>query len=947
MAARREDRFLMRQRGAGARDIQLSFDLEIPSLPKHSRSPLKPQKSAENRQLPPPDLPLSLKPPQTPNGTTSNGLSSFKSLSTANSTVPDPDTERSNQRIPQDQAAIETVQPIKRGKPGRKRKIAPASAEDDEEVSKVNWTKNQNNKLSTGHSPSHATSQSFHSTGDPTNLGNTSSVTATTNVSKPDATKPAVEQNLEQVEQSLDITKTDGRVQRKKEVPKETRTRKRKPDEQTQRPKKKPKIILLDLQEKAINETAELEESLHKQSEDLLQAAEVEPTVEEPSKHARAGRPKKDKSLPQTSAVLEQTNGERSKENMSEQISSHLATELAAPVKEPKKRGRKPKVLLDGVTEPAQRTTQDPVLDTVTKAPTIKEKPKERGRKPKILSDERMEVVKDSIQAPVLDAVSKASTTDEKPKKRGRKPKILLDERVESTKKLTQEPGLDAVKEVSVTEVKPKKRGRKPKIVPIDEVEPPADKHNREVMNSGETHEEALPPREVQPQSSEGLPATKPKVGKETVSQARKSRKQTVAVPLLEQLPETTTDDAEAEPKNDSVKTKAARKPPRKALSKETLIPPAIVVDPGKATSDEPPEIGRHTATTQVSVPTTRNAPVEKEQDPQTVKIPKKRGRPKKIQPSESETKPTEPGPEPQEEILEETNPRKTHLDQEVTAPTELPAATEPTPSTIPPQPANEPPQAEPKKKRGRPKKQQPSTTLPAAETTSDRQPVAHQTKVKPESSTITKNSRIAKASTAVPKAPRRLRLASISYKDSLEDEDEGNASDDPISEHNHVGPKKTSGLTLEAIDDAPLSTTETLHAIPTDDDIQPHPKPPHIPAVAVLQPPTQTTDQDHKAAKTNLVETAKSHKPSDAQTLPTSTSTSTHNNNNNNKKLPTTTRRGLENFVFSRIGRNAKAKTKTVRTAAAEEGEELDPELQGLFDRVKGISSRGGGVVC
>ncbi|KAI4110115.1 MAG: hypothetical protein L6R37_000008 [Teloschistes peruensis] len=900
----------MRQRGAGARDIQLSFDLEIPGLPKHSRSPLKPQKSAENRQLPPPDLSLSLKPPQTPNGTVSNGLSSFKSLSTAKklgSAVPDPDTERSNQRIPQDQAAIETVQPIKRGKPGRKRKIAPASAEDDDEVSKVNWTKIQNNKLLTGHSPSHATSQSFYKTGDPTNVGNTSSVTATTNVSKPDATKPAVEQNLEQVEQSLDITKTDGRVQRKKEVPKETRTRKRKPNEQTQRPKKKPKIILPDLQEKAINETVELKESLHKQSEDLLQGAEVEPTVEEPSKHARAGRPKKDKSLPQTSAVLERTNGERSKENVSEQIFSHLATELAASVKEPKKRGRKPKVLLDGVTEPAQGTTQDPVLDTVTKAPTIKEKPKKRGQKPKILSDERMKAVKDSIQAPVLDAVSKASTTDEKPKK----------------------------------------RGRKPKIVPIDEVEPPADKHNREVMNSGETHEEAFPPREVQPQSSEGLPATKPKVGKkETVSQARKSRKQTVAVPLLEQLPETTTDDAEAEPKNDSVKTKAARKPPRKALSKETLIPPATVVEPGKATSDEPPEIGRHAATTQVSVIKTRNAPVEKEQeDPQTVKIPKKRGRPKKIQPSESETKPTEPGPEPQEEILEETNPQKTHLDQEVTAPTELPAATEPTPSTIPPQPANEPPQAEPKKKRGRPKKQQPSTTLPAAETTSDRQPVAHQTKVKPKSSTITNNSRIAKASTAVPKAPRRLRLASISYKDSLEDEDEGNASDDPISEHNHVGPKKTSGLTLEAIDDAPLSTIETLPAIPTDDDIQPHPNPPHIPAVAVLQPPTQSTDQDHKAVKTNLVETAKSHKPSDAQTLPTSTSTSTHINNNN-KKLPTITTRGLENFVFSRVGRNAKAKTKTVRTAAAGEGEELDPELQGLFDQVKGISSRGGGVV-
>ncbi|KAL8997647.1 MAG: hypothetical protein Q9169_003127 [Polycauliona sp. 2 TL-2023] len=45
MAANRDERLLMRQRGAGTRDINLTFDLQLPGVPTISRSPLKPQKS--------------------------------------------------------------------------------------------------------------------------------------------------------------------------------------------------------------------------------------------------------------------------------------------------------------------------------------------------------------------------------------------------------------------------------------------------------------------------------------------------------------------------------------------------------------------------------------------------------------------------------------------------------------------------------------------------------------------------------------------------------------------------------------------------------------------------------------------------------------------------------------------------------------------------------------
>ncbi|KAL9602446.1 MAG: hypothetical protein Q9219_001870 [cf. Caloplaca sp. 3 TL-2023] len=55
MAANREERFLMRQRGAGTRDIILSFDLELPGVPQPSRTPLTTRKSGRFTKLPPGD----------------------------------------------------------------------------------------------------------------------------------------------------------------------------------------------------------------------------------------------------------------------------------------------------------------------------------------------------------------------------------------------------------------------------------------------------------------------------------------------------------------------------------------------------------------------------------------------------------------------------------------------------------------------------------------------------------------------------------------------------------------------------------------------------------------------------------------------------------------------------------------------------------------------------
>ncbi|KAI4136739.1 MAG: hypothetical protein L6R39_007637 [Caloplaca ligustica] len=62
----REERFLERQRGAGPRNINLAFDLELPGVPRVSKTPLKPQKSSRLRKTPEPKLLLSQSIRKTP-----------------------------------------------------------------------------------------------------------------------------------------------------------------------------------------------------------------------------------------------------------------------------------------------------------------------------------------------------------------------------------------------------------------------------------------------------------------------------------------------------------------------------------------------------------------------------------------------------------------------------------------------------------------------------------------------------------------------------------------------------------------------------------------------------------------------------------------------------------------------------------------------------------------
>ncbi|KAL8847891.1 MAG: hypothetical protein Q9221_007066 [Calogaya cf. arnoldii] len=85
MAANRDERFLMRQRGAGTRDINLTFDLQLPGVPTISVSPLRPQKTGRSQ----PDHPNLRATRQTPKLTKATPkLVAKRTPATANNTTP-------------------------------------------------------------------------------------------------------------------------------------------------------------------------------------------------------------------------------------------------------------------------------------------------------------------------------------------------------------------------------------------------------------------------------------------------------------------------------------------------------------------------------------------------------------------------------------------------------------------------------------------------------------------------------------------------------------------------------------------------------------------------------------------------------------------------------------------------------------------------------------------
>ncbi|KAL8687886.1 MAG: hypothetical protein Q9218_006066 [Villophora microphyllina] len=857
MAARREDRFLMRQRGAGARDIQLSFDLDLPGLPRPSRSPLKPQKSAENRAIPQLNPVAALKPQQTPKSTVPKSAASTKRLPTTATkekpNVPVAHAHGINGKVPPSTAAIPTAQQSKKASAGRKRKVAPTSTENNEEASHVNPPKRRK-KSSTGEQSLRTKSKPSRITGNPTSRDTTSLETNTAEVADLNAT----EQHLEPSKQSFEITDTDRRIQLGDETPEEPKRRKRKPMVQTQRSSKKPKLREQHPYMEKVSATVDGHEEPHSRVNNASTAIETELHVQD-VRVKGLGRGKK---LIQSSPASEKTQSENTIEKL--------------------------------LGEPPTTKAQD-------------EKPRKRGRKPKVPLE--AEPMKDLSKKPALDPASRDSTSDGKLKKRGRKPKATSDGDVELQ---DGKPVVEAVKAV-------------------------------------EELGQVLLTQEVQPQPSESLRTGKRKLDKKgAASQLQKPREQTITSIPIKQPRIVAPIDARVKSTGKVTKTRATRKPKIQSYAEESSILPVIVsTEPDKPTSDKDPPVqaprkrGRP-AKAQAHISETRTPVGTKQEEPQQEKVPKRRGRQKKVPTSNDGAKPGDQYPTDNERAAPAQpsppifSPKETDV---------VPTVHEAT--TLPPPPGP--------KKRGRPKKQPP--TAPAAENTINSKPNPRQPRAKSKHSTVASK-------------PRPAIIVKVQ-------EDDGDASDDPISELTPLAPRtsrsssKGADIRMEHHSNLPRLAPEEadLDATSAQNDIrrlqQPTAPPQKRPTLQAPQrsindsvaPPLSLVEenanhqklhvpkeQDREAAeakeqdlnarlealsasvKKRRVEAARIRKTSGDRML---------NIESKEKKVS----RGLENFVFSKVGRKAKAKV----TA---EGEEIDPELQGLFDQVKGISRGGAGGV-
>ena len=150
----REERFQMRQRGAGSRDIQLSFDLELPGLPKRSRSPLVPRKSTGLKIAPQADVVPPLESRPTPRPRKSKpALSSKRTPATAGRgkiNTAEEDLKSSRKKpLKSSSMSVTNLQGIG-DNVTRKRKIAPGILDGTDEVTSVASPKKRRKRRSIG-----------------------------------------------------------------------------------------------------------------------------------------------------------------------------------------------------------------------------------------------------------------------------------------------------------------------------------------------------------------------------------------------------------------------------------------------------------------------------------------------------------------------------------------------------------------------------------------------------------------------------------------------------------------------------------------------------------------------------------------------------------------------------------------------------------------------------
>ncbi|KAL8721870.1 MAG: hypothetical protein Q9225_001548, partial [Loekoesia sp. 1 TL-2023] len=811
----REERFLMRQRGAGTRDIVLAFDLELPGLPPPSKTPLKPQKSSRLRTSSPAKL-LSLR-------STRKTPRSAKSITSLAKHVPATSQRRktrgaveegdgSNKEVSYDKEGFGGPQHNGGGIPMKKRK----AMEDISEIQTTARPRKKRKRKSIGQQSSRrktrVSSAPMGTAGLP-NLASTSRKSRQVGTEHLEViVEPEAVANKNSGSRGLH---DDDDEEKKAQMPGRLAEKKQKSIKQVQRTKQKP----IAIQQEIPTEPAEMAEKL-----------------EEPAK--------------------------------AESLIEHVAADNKIEAK-PRKRKRK----------------------AIAQSPPKRRKLPPPKPVPDVLK-EKKEKSENATKETTLGSPSGATTTKEKPAGRGRKPRPVPKE----------QPQLLEVISASV---------------------PEAPKFEETYVG--------VPHTEVYPQFSENIPVPKRKRKKrKSIGQIQRPRKKKVIEPATECLSVTKFRQPEVE-----------------------------VIDQSEIPAPVPGVKGRCR---------TKKLPVSPTESPKgnapPLQVPKKRGRPMRVAPSARAAVSVEAIGQPIEHDDPNKSSQKSLINDAITVISSIEpmASVRGQDSEVAPQQAG----TEPSpivKKRGRPKKQAPATLLTEVKS---RNFETHQPKSKARRRSTARTRAPSTKPSGGPTKPkpeipsRPIRAATLQgdeddYDDPLSDIDPSRSKAQTIPNSTHApGPqnrnlrnKSKTAATVIVATEEPYPLNPKRHTVQTSTEENPLQS--HNTVTASLASHLRASRQEEKALHQDLLDlqAQQAHDIAEQKERDLAARLESLSASVKKRKLEARMKvvgdgdrveerkvsRGLENFVFRTVKRKK----------VGGEGEDIDPELQELLSRVKGVARRGG----
>lgn len=363
----------MRQRGAGTRDINLTFDLQLPGVPTISRSPLRPQKSARS-QPEYPNLKVTRQTPKSKKAISKHV--SKRTPATANNATPRTAVRNVERQDASKQVRVpEPPQRVSPGVSAQKRKVDLYLAEGTMEGAELPPTKRRKKRKSIGQYPIRK-----KSTGAPLPKKPDQDSKQRDKTKKVEEVPPeTMELVPERIPQASEISSEHKTMQDQMEalevaqLTNGSKRRKRKSIGQVQRPKKTPKLARQAMVHARANDV-----------EQQLIPAVVDASLEERPQTSEIPKPQR-----RTRKTLMETST-RHKSPMQRMPSPQSVTRISDAVRreptpdrsignnvaagQPKKRGRKPNATVKDTTNNPREVTNLPMA--------VLELPTEEGEPP-------------------------------------------------------------------------------------------------------------------------------------------------------------------------------------------------------------------------------------------------------------------------------------------------------------------------------------------------------------------------------------------------------------------------------------------------------------------------------------------------------------------------------------------------------------------------------------